>query len=365
MNRDLINTLQDLPIPYLIADKQLRILWKNKYAAENYSYLFLDGTLEQLLFDYDNDEVLDKIQNSNDSLTLGCRLPMLQISITLSLLDNSDEILVSLTALPERDMNLEGLVASFNKSLHAPLCGLLGSISMLKYNLDEEYSPQLNQMVKDCYRMLRSSMSISEYFSQISGCSVLDLRVHNIVNYLKQQLEPTAIMLRHMGIKLTWNLPDEDVLIAFDENKIAMVLFSLLSNSCSYGENNNEIHVNLSYNEKYVRISISDHGYGIPAELISQVMEPYYSRGFDNNDRTGIGLGLPLSKAIIEQHGGSFAIQSIQDSGTTVAFSLPLHRESEDGCSAPLSATGIRYGNGPYSKRNIFMSTVLPESEYE
>ncbi len=365
MNSNLRDTLQDIPIPYLIADQELQVLWKNKYAADNYSYLFLDGTLEQLLFDYDKDEVLYKMQNSNEALTLGCRLPMLQTTITLSPIDDSDEILVSLTAVPDRAVGLEGVVTSFNKSLQAPLCGLLGSISMLKYNLDEEYSPQLNKMVKDCYRMLRSSMSISEYFSQISGCSVLDLKVHYIVNFLKQQLEPTAIMLKHMGIKLNWSLPEEDVPVSFDESKISIVLFSLLSNSCSYGESNNEINVSLSCNEKYVRVSISDHGYGIPAELISRVMEPYYSRGLDEDERPGIGLGLPLSKAIIDQHGGSFAIQSIQDSGTTVAFSLPLHRESEDGQSAPLAATGVRYGNGPYSKRNIFLSTVLPEAEYE
>ncbi len=361
-NMNLRQMLEQLPLPYLLADRELRILWRNPCLQEHYPYLNLSNTLDGLLYGYEKEQLLERLEKTREALTLGCRLPMVELSLTLSPLKETEEILVALTPAPRGEEQKKDILTSFNKTLRAPISGLLGSISLLNHHLDEEYLPQLQSMSRDCYRMLRACISISEYSEYVNGTAVLDLQAHDLCDYLRQQLEPVVMMLRHMGIQLTYELPEEAVTLLFDEERLSVVLFSLLSNSCYFGENNNHIHLSLTCNEKYAKITIRDQGYGIPIEKLSKVMEPYFSMGLDEEDRPGLGLGLPLSKAIIEQHRGSFALQSVQDQGTVVIFSLPLDRD--DGKTV-FRAKKARYGLGPYSKRNIFLSTVLPAVEYE
>ncbi len=351
--------LEQLPLPYLITDRDLHILWSNDCLKEQYPYFNVCNDLSSLLLGYKREELYVKLQTGK-TLSLGCRLPMIPLTFSFSLL-NEEEILVTLTPVPGIEKNTT--LAAFNRNLKAPIHGLLGSISLLNHCLDEEYLPQLQTMSRDCYQMLRACMSISEYHEYISGSANVELQHLDLCDFLREELDRTAISFRHMGIHLTYSLPEEAVTLPFDPEKIAIVLHSLLSNSCMFGESDNEIHVSLSCNDKYAKVIVSDQGHGIPAEKLSQVMEPYYSQGLDEDDHPGLGLGLPLCKAIIEQHKGSFVLQSVQDQGTKAIFSLPLQQVC--GAYIPLRSPQTHYGQGPYSKRNIFLSTVLPAVEYE
>ncbi len=359
--------LEQLQLPYLITDSTFRILWRNSCLQERYSWLSLSPTLDSLLYGYNKVQLLQELLTQKEPLTLNCRLPLLAVTMTLSLLPNCEDepqILVSFTGQPNLKDQQTSLLSSFHQNLSAPISQLFSTLSMLNHRLDEEYIPYLQSMTRDCYRMLRTCISVSEYSEYLGGTAALKKEYQELGRWLKDQLEPAIPMLERSGITLTYTLPEKPIFTAFDSEKLAVVLFSLLSNSCMFCEQNNSIHVTLTAREHNAILSISDKGRGIPAEVLPHVLEPYFSRGLDETEQPGIGLGLPLSQAILEQHGGTLALQSVQDEGTTVSISLPIRQELSSS-TLPLRSAVASYGSNRYNKRNIFLSAVLPPEEFQ
>ena len=367
MNMNTIcQALEQTRLPYLMTDSNFRILWRSSSLQKQYGWLNQSPTLDSLLFAYDKDELAQQLREKEEALTLRCRLPLLNVTISLSSLTIEEErvFLAALNPQPYSSLPQQSALEAFNQNLRAPVNQLFSMISMLNHRLEEDDLPYLQSMTRDCCRMLRSCISISEYSECLSGTAVLRRDYLDLNAWLKNLLEPAASMLERMNISFSFQSAEEPVFTAFDSEKLSVVLFSLLSNSCEFCEQSNDIRVSLRCGEKNAIITINDSGYGIPAELLQQVTEPYFSRGLDDSEQPGIGLGLPLARAIMELHGGSLALQSEQDKGTTVSLSLPLCRE-ENVSALPLQTPDTAYSSDPYSMANIFLSNVLPPKEFQ
>lgn len=364
--------LEQLNIPYLITDGALHIRWSNSCLRENYAYLSSMPSLEPLLFGYDKEKILlqlrERGERGEEPLTLACRLPLLPLTFSLAPLKSNEEgepeaVVVALTGSPSAAEAGESLLTSFNKALRKPIDGLFAAVSFLRHRLEDEYDAELLTMTRDCYQMLRACISVTEYDQAVSGVASLNRQYQDLGEFIRQQLDPALASMRRSGFELSYSLPEQPLYISFDSDKLAVVLFSLISNSCCFCEGRNQIRVSVLAGENQARILVTDEGYGIPAEIMPQVMDPYFSRGLDEGTQPGLGLGLPLCKLIMEQHGGSIALQSIQDHGTTVALSLPLRTDlPSDG---KLQAPPSPYRPERYPKRNVFLSTVLPPEELQ
>ncbi|MBQ8599568.1 MAG: HAMP domain-containing histidine kinase [Oscillospiraceae bacterium] len=360
--------LEQLNIPYLITDGEFRIRWSNSCLQENYAYLSSMSSLEPLLFGYDKEEIALQLTKEEGPLTLACKLPLLSLTFSLAPLKQSEggepeAVVVALTGSPPATEDRESLLTSFNKALRKPIDGLFATVSYLRHRLEDEYAPELLSMTRDCYQMLRACISMTEYNQAVSGTAILKRQYQNLGEFIRQQLDPVLPSLRRSGFELSYSLPEQPLYVPFDSDKLAVVLFSLISNSCYFCEGRNQIRISVLAGENQVRILVTDEGYGIPAEILPQVMDPYFSRGLDDGMQPGLGLGLPLCKVIMEQHGGSIALQSIQDHGTTVALSLPLKDDLPSG--GKLQAPHPPYRPERYPKRNVFLSTVLPPEELQ
>lgn len=115
-----------------------------------------------------------------------------------------------------------------------------------------------------------------------------------------------------------------------DTERIRQVLINLLSNAAHYTENGN-ITISLSTQDDFAVFTISDNGKGISPELLPHIFERYRREirktGDGRNTNTSTGLGLFISKYIVEAHGGSIHIDSILGKGTSVYFTIPLKNE--------------------------------------
>lgn len=358
-NTTIRQALEQIPLPYLITDTQFQVLWCNSCMQEQYGWLNTSEAFHALLFGYDQEELCRSLQSQKKALSLDCRLPMTSLTLTVSPIDENEFlVLFAGQSLPE--LRQETSLTVFNKSLRTPLMQLFGGLATMSHRLDAKHLPYLQSMTRDCYQMLRSCISIAEYGEYINGESTLKKEYQELGRWIHGQLEPAISMLQGIGITLTYTPPEKSIFTNFDSEKMAMVLFSLISNSCMFCESGGKIHVTVTTQEKNAVISISDNGRGIPAEEISHVMEPYYSNGGQNSN---LGLGLPLSKSIMEQHGGSLSLQSAIDIGTTITLSLPIQQAMPSGTLA-LRAPIAPYDEDRFSKRTIFLSVVMPPEEY-
>lgn len=130
------------------------------------------------------------------------------------------------------------------------------------------------------------------------------------------------------GVAVTLAIGDAIEPILADETKLRQVLINLLSNATKFTPSGGKVVVGLEYADgERLNITVRDTGIGMSRDEIAVALEPF--RQVENHlskRYAGTGLGLPLSKSLVELHGGSFAIESVKGEGTVVTISLPRPR---------------------------------------
>jgi signal transduction histidine kinase len=115
-----------------------------------------------------------------------------------------------------------------------------------------------------------------------------------------------------------------------DKTRIGQVLTNLIENAAKYSKKGSQITVGAESSDNIVVINVSDRGEGIPNELFDKVFERFYQReAVVAGRRDGIGLGLPISQAIVETHGGKIWVESKVGKGSKFSFSLPVSKKGD------------------------------------
>lgn len=112
-----------------------------------------------------------------------------------------------------------------------------------------------------------------------------------------------------------------------DETKLKQTMFNLLKNSAEAMDENGCIIVRSSYNDSFIQIDLTDEGGGIPPEFENKVFDL-----FTTSKENGTGLGLPITRQIIEKHGGTITLQNHYGKGCTFSIQLPTSTHQKKGC---------------------------------
>ncbi|HUO84090.1 MAG TPA: ATP-binding protein, partial [Thermoanaerobaculia bacterium] len=132
-------------------------------------------------------------------------------------------------------------------------------------------------------------------------------------------------------------LPEDDTEVEGDRDRLEQVLGNLLENAIKYSPDGSGVRVIVRRDQDKVLTVVSDSGIGIPADELSQVFERFHrGRQVSSTNYGGLGLGLYISKQIVERHGGNIWVESQHGSGATFHFTLPLRR-AQTHVSAPES----------------------------
>jgi signal transduction histidine kinase len=110
--------------------------------------------------------------------------------------------------------------------------------------------------------------------------------------------------------------------LSLDPQLLKSALLNILINAIEASGDTGTIDVNMAESNGQVAVTITDRGKGIPPEIIDRVFDPYFS-----TKPSGTGLGLSLTKTIVEKHGGEISLESHQQRGTTVTVSIPARKE--------------------------------------
>jgi signal transduction histidine kinase len=145
--------------------------------------------------------------------------------------------------------------------------------------------------------------------------------VHDVVQH-----HHTAVSDRRLAL----NVPVNRKCIAGDRDRLEQVLGNLLENAVKYSPDGSEIVVSVEDKGDHLVTSVRDRGIGIPVDELSQVFERFHrGRQVSSTNYGGLGLGLYISKQIIERHGGAIWVESAEGVGTTFYFSLPVSGVAE------------------------------------
>ncbi|WP_207426152.1 CHASE3 domain-containing protein [Pedobacter sp. SYSU D00535] len=116
---------------------------------------------------------------------------------------------------------------------------------------------------------------------------------------------------------------EPDLFVEADKLRIEQVLVNLISNAIKYSPGSHKIIVEVKQTGPFVRVSVRDFGIGIPKEKLPLVFERYFRVEESSQNYGGMGLGLYISKGIVEKHGGSIGVISNEGRGSTFWFTLP------------------------------------------
>lgn len=123
------------------------------------------------------------------------------------------------------------------------------------------------------------------------------------------------------GISLQVEMAERPLLAEFDHDRMLQVLANVLANAIKFTSEGGRIRVHAERAGDEVRVSVSDTGPGIPGNMLEAIFERFWQVG--KNDRRGVGLGLFISRSIIENHGGRIWAESKPGAGSVFSFTLP------------------------------------------
>ena len=221
-------------------------------------------------------------------------------------------------------------MASMSHELRTPLNSINGFSEIL---YDESFGALNAKQKKYVHNIYTSGKSLLLIINQILEMAVVEagkmiLTISKID--IKALLNEVLMVLDNMMVKknLHFKLTIPEILPALegDELKVKEVLFNLISNAVKYTPDNKNIGVNMEIKERNIVIEIWDEGIGIAPEDMEKIFEGFY-RVDSSYTRTieGTGLGLSLTRKIVELHGGVVSVESEGPGlGTSVKFTLPL-----------------------------------------
>ena len=191
------------------------------------------------------------------------------------------------------------------------------------------YDPKINiEYLKRADKSVDRMINIIDDLETISqletGTLSLDLERFNIVEMIHDVCKQIEIQAQKKNIALKVITQKENIKVFADRFRVRQVFSNLLSNSLKYGKENGETSITINPDKENVNITIADDGIGIEARHLPRIFERFYrvDKG-RSREQGGTGLGLSIVKHIIEAHGQTISVSSIENQGTTFVFSLP------------------------------------------
>ena len=234
-------------------------------------------------------------------------------------------------ASDEEDMDFIALAAH---ELRGPITVIRGYLDVLSDELHEQLQPDQIELFK---RLSVSASRLSSYVSNILNVSRYDRR-HLRLNLREDKLsavyasiaDDLSLRASTQGRLLSGIIPENLPTNAGDRHSLSEVLANLVDNAIKYSNDGGSVEVTAVQDENFVTVSVTDHGIGIPSSVVGHLFSKFYRSHRSRQNVTGTGLGLYISKAVIESHGGKIGVNSSEGHGSTFRFSVPIYSTVAD-----------------------------------
>jgi signal transduction histidine kinase len=219
------------------------------------------------------------------------------------------------------------LISLVSHELRVPLTSIVGSLEWMSTTMAEQLPPTARKMVDIAYksseRMVRLINELLDMDRIESGKIHFLMQPMDLTSLVVQAIESTQPFAQQYGVQILMEQVPPIKVVA-DSDRLMQVLTNLLSNATKFSPLNGTVQVAMSRNNGDVRVSISDRGRGIPQEFQDRIFQKFaQAAGLESRQKGGAGLGLSISKAIMEKMGGQIGFQSQLNAGTTFYFDLP------------------------------------------
>ncbi|GJL65895.1 MAG: hypothetical protein NPIRA05_08660 [Nitrospirales bacterium] len=261
------------------------------------------------------------------------QLETMMATLEQRVLDRTTELRNANEKLQELDQLKSAMVRSVSHELRTPLA----AIKMHVDNLMDGGTGSLQDAQKDLLMRVQSSterlrhminemLDLSRLESGYTTLQQREVRFHAVLDDVIENLQPLT-MPRHLDIdtQLHPDLPP----LWVDEDKLHQILMNLIHNAVKFSSDYGTIRITTDLKQDFVQVCVADHGSGVSSDEIEHIFLPFYRSSNASFPNRGAGLGLAISKSLIEMHGGTLWVHSLAGQGSQFFFTLPLARTPE------------------------------------
>lgn len=231
--------------------------------------------------------------------------------------DLSRQMRAMTAALYDRIEANESFAADVVHELKNPLTSLNSAVETLGYAKTDRDRERLMEVIsQDVHRMDRLITDISNASRLDAELAKDDMEVMDLRDLLRNVVSYQAELAKKVGVKIRLAVPEKPIMISVLENRLAQVFVNLISNAVSFVPAGGDVTVRAEERgSEVVRVSIEDTGPGIPEENLNDIFKRFYSSRPEQQFGNNSGLGLSISRQIVEAHGGAIWAENIRAEG--------------------------------------------------
>ncbi len=218
-------------------------------------------------------------------------------------------------------------LANMSHELRTPLNAIIGFSQVLREKLFGEVNEKQEEYLDDILSSGNHLLSLINDVLDLSKVEAGQVELEIAPFSLRDALERGVVMVRERatkdGVRIGLAADSEVDVVEGDERRIRQVIFNLLSNAVKFTPAGGTVDVGATQVDGEVRVSVADAGPGIAPEDHERIFEEFQQTDAGVEQREGTGLGLALSKRLVELHGGRIWVDSELGTGSTFVFTLP------------------------------------------
>jgi len=258
-----------------------------------------------------------------------------EVSVSLSPIRDRSGVLTGFSAIA-RDISqrrqIEKAKAEFvstvSHELRTPLTSIKGSLGLVQSGvfgeLPEVFKPMVDIAYSNSDRLVRLINDLLDIEKMDAGKMEFHLAQVDLPALLRQSVSENAGYATTHKVRFETIEPLPAVTLTADKDRLLQVMANLLSNAAKFSPPDSAVEVRLERGDGRVRVSVTDHGPGIPESFQSKIFQKFSQADTPETlQKGGTGLGLNICRAIVERHGGSIDFKTEQGVGTSFYFDLP------------------------------------------
>ena len=232
-------------------------------------------------------------------------------------------------------------LANMSHELRTPLNAIIGFAEILRDEIIAPMKPEQKELATDIHTSGRHLLDMINDILDLSkieaGTMDLDFETFSIVETMEEVNTIINALASKKRIQLTREF-DQDITVTADKTKFKQILYNLLSNGVKFTNEGGQVTTKLEISNNSLLIRVIDTGVGISPEHQGMLFQAFTQVDTSKaRAHEGTGLGLALTKRLIELHGGEIWVESTVDKGSTFSFTLPLQQHIASS-PAPMSA---------------------------
>jgi signal transduction histidine kinase len=218
-------------------------------------------------------------------------------------------------------------LANMSHELRTPLNAILGFSQVLEKQLFGELNSKQVEYVEDILSSGNHLLSLINDVLDLSKVEAGQIELQVAPFSLREAVERGVVMVRERasknGVALEARIEPEAHVVSGDERRIRQILFNLLSNAVKFTPAGGRIDVSAARVDGEIQLAVADTGPGIAPEDVDRIFQEFQQTEVGAKNHEGTGLGLALSKRLVELHGGRIWVESEVGAGSRFVFTLP------------------------------------------